>query len=199
MLYGHLGGGERFETGVWVAQSPATPSDANTAAATAAANFGTDLKATLCGLILNDSGYDGVKVYSYPSGGPAATVIGDAPISAGVGTASGGGAPNQTCVVASLRTNLSGRRYRGRMYLPANGMGLSQHQLTSSLCTSISSAMALWLGRFKDPTHPIILSQVGGFSTAITAVIVDSLPDVQRRHANRMVAIAKASTNVVTT
>lgn len=198
VLRGHLTGGEIFETGYWTQNAFTTPTDANAGCATAAANAVTDLAGPLFGKITADCGYDEVRVYSYPSGGPSATIIGSATITGGTGGGTSPVLPLQTAVCVTLRTALAGRAHRGRMYFPMNVGTLTAHQMSSADTTAIANGVATFLGRYSAALGPVVVSQIGaGAKTPITTVTVDSKPDVQRRRAARLVA-ANTGTKVIT-
>jgi hypothetical protein len=198
VLRGHLTGGEIFETGFWTQSAFTTPADANAAAAVAAANVVTDLGGPLFNKITADCGYDEVRVYSYPSGGPAASVIGTAAIASGTGGGTSPVLPLQTAVCVTLRTPLAGRQHRGRMYFPMNVGTLTTHQLSSTDTNSIATGVATFLGRFNSAASPVVVSQIGaGQKTQITTVTCDSKPDVQRRRAARVTPL-NTGTHTVT-
>jgi hypothetical protein len=149
--------------------------------------------------------YEGITAYLYP---PLSTVSTEnAPATSGpVSGSETGYEPFQISLVASLRTPFSGRSYRGRMYVP----------LSATLCDNsgqLGSAPALYLSETTaalfeavntlDLTAHGVTGQtcvVASFTKAqtfpITTVIVDSIPDTQRRRENALVATYVESTPV---
>lgn len=97
--------------------------------------------------------------------------------------------PNQVALVASLRSSTAGRSARGRIYLPAlanapqptggvvGAAATAVANMIAGLNTDLSSAwglaMAIWAG------------STGG---QCTNVIVDDVPDTQRRRRNKVPA-----------
>jgi hypothetical protein len=196
VLVGHLTGGETFETGFWETGDFATQAEVDSAASTFASGAVIGPLDNLRALITADCGYDEVRVYGYPTGGPAASFVGTASLgAAGTGT---GQLPLQTCIVATLLTGAAGRRRRGRMYLPACGAQLSAHQLTTPSVTQVSSSVAdlLSLGAPTPGHEAVVLSQVAGTHAPVTQVRVDSKPDIQRRRAESLAATSQFTTNL---
>jgi hypothetical protein len=183
---GHLGGGEIFETGYWLLGDYGTQALTQTAADTEATQLGVSaLLTTLQSMITADSGYDEVRVYGYPTGGPTATFVASAAIGApGTGA---GSLPDQVALVATLLTGAAGRRRRGRMYFPANGLVLAAHQVQNTTVDNLADRLAAyWTAFVIDATHgPVVLSQIAGTAHPILDVRVDSRADIQRRRANK--------------
>lgn len=190
-LVGHAGASEIFDTSVWCAGAPTTPAAANTFAATLATGLGTSgLLTDLVNMIMPDSGYDEVRVYGYPTGGPTASVIGSAPITGGVGVAGNPSLPLQVALVATLESDLAGRRHRGRMYFPMNGGGNmgNDHYVQAGRVDGLCAGLVAWLSNFDSANRAVIVSRVAGSTTPVTHVKVDNRPDIQRRRANRQLS-----------
>lgn len=189
MIKGTLNGGDIFEWGFWNAGAPTTAAAATAAATAVATALGvTSTGTTPWGLISSGEHYDEVRCYSYPAGGPTATYVGSAPASHTGGGS--GSAPNQVALCVTTLTGLSGRRNRGRIYLPCTAPGT----LTSGQRSSTNTdSVVTWLVDFFHAVNSgigqpcVVLSQVAGSANNITAVRVDSKLDVQRRRANRQV------------
>lgn len=196
VLVGHLGGSETFETGFWEVGDFASQANVDDAAAAAATAFLADMASAATNMLRTIDGYDEVRVYGYPSGGPTASFVGVAPL--GTTGSSSTSNPLQTCCVATLLTGAAGRRRRGRMYLPATGEPLTASEFSSARVTAIANAVAGFLGfGSPDPTHgPIVLSQVAGTHAPVTQVRVDSKPDIQRRRAESLSPAASHVSNV---
>jgi len=188
-LVGASTGGEIFETGFGLASPvPGDESDANAIAASIATSFTTNLLANIVPLISPDFSYTGVRVYFYVNGGDTATLIGTAPIAGAVGTSTQPG-PLQCCMVATLNTGAAGRRARGRMYLPANGVGFTAaHQFPTTRTQPLVNSLAAF---FEDINadgisgQASVISLAGTAARPITSISIDQRPDVQRRRANK--------------
>lgn len=100
--------------------------------------------------------------------------------------------PAQTSLVATLRTAVAGRSYRGRLYFPMTGGALTTgHQTATAKCDSLATATKTLIDGINAlvPTGgnpPSVRVSVrsgagGGHSTPVTQVAVNSLPDTQRR------------------
>lgn len=189
-LVGHQGADEIFDTSFWVAGAgvPTSNADANTYASQVSAQLGGPTLTELCTLLYTDSGYDEVRVYSYPTGGPSASYIGTAAIGSGTGTGTSA-MPLQQCMVATLRTGLAGRSHRGRMYLPASGRGLDTgHVFNSTVTSAVCTALADFLSAVNglgSTNNVAVVSQTLTQATTVVEVTVDQRPDIQRRRANR--------------
>lgn len=192
VLVGTAPGGEIFETGFWMkVNSALTLSNVNDLATDLAAKFGSTARLPLAKLIYSDTTYRSVKVYGYPSGGPTATYVGEDSINGGGGSGPGT-MPLYVCMVASLRTGVSGRSYRGRMYLPANGAQLAvSHRWEGTLAADACNGLAAFFQAINGSDTPagaqvVTLSQKLGTWLEVNEVSVDAKPDVQRRRENKM-------------
>jgi hypothetical protein len=191
---GDLPGGETWQSGFWV--QGAVPSDALEANATAELWWGVLTSEDASGAVRIQLTYCSVqvtmryvRVYPYPSGGPTSPYIGEFSDDPLVGTSSAPKFPNQVCSVVSLRTALSGRRHRGRMYLPCNGIGLEN---SANMGTANAQGLAdAWATAFSDWNTSgdnggiVVVSQAGTSASPVNNVVVDSRLDIQRRRANR--------------
>lgn len=190
VLSGHLAGGEIFQTGFYIAGAPVDQATTQGIADGFASNWVASAGDAARSILAGSSGYDKVTVYSYVAAGPApASFVGEAAL-VGVGTG-GGQLPNQIALVATLLTGAAGRRNRGRMYLPANGMPLTGHQALLSLATSVATGMVAIFSQFDD-AGVVVVSGVAGTARRVTSVRVDTRPDVQRRRAGKQTIIGKA-------
>lgn len=103
--------------------------------------------------------------------------------------------PQEVAVVASLRTDLPGRRRRGRIYWPAQGAPIDAD---GRIPTSASSVYATETAEFIQDVRqalatatgaiqivPIVVSTTGNFATEVTAVSVGNSFDIQRRRGNQ--------------
>lgn len=196
---GSLYGGEIWECGFWV--HGGLPEDQPTANATAELWAGQLLSSDPSGALavcLNlwwtaDIKCTYVKVYAYPTGGPHATLIGEHDVTGASGTGTRV-YPNQCSIVISERTGFSGRRYRGRMYLPVGKTSDgTQGQLGGDEVLQAATAWALCFHDWNAvPANgmPVVVSTSGSLFTPISQIIVDSKIDIQRRRANKEVANA---------
>lgn len=107
--------------------------------------------------------------------------------------------PPQTAVVASLRTALPGRSGRGRLYLPATGLGLqSTLQMTETQATNIATAVKTWVSDLAatataaypapGPLHLFVVhSKKNNTAQDVSAIQVDTVLDSQRRRRDKLV------------
>jgi hypothetical protein len=201
VIVGHLTTGEIFNTGLWTFGDVPTSDTAAAAFASSARDvFQATAQAALEFYLAPTSGFDEVRTYHYPTGGPGAAFLGTASIVAGAGTGAEGDLPLQIAAVATLLTGLPGRRRRGRMYWPVNNRNLTSHQLDNadtgnlagtigSFLTGINSAAALGVVSVVSQIAP-------GSSQPVTGINVDSRLDVQRRRANDQPALFESSAPV---
>lgn len=95
-------------------------------------------------------------------------------------------------LVVSLLTNKPGRSYRGRVYVPALGVGLveltgrvgaaSQTTLLNATKTMLNAIAAKQAGGF--PVRPIVASKTTASKTTVASLRCDDLLDTQRRREN---------------
>lgn len=194
---GHLNTSDSWECGFWVHGSePTSQAEATaTAALWAGQLMSTDdsgaLRITLTAYASADVLLEYVKVYSYPTGGPVATYIGEHLFT----NTGGSGArvlPNQCAVVVSERTGFAGRRYRGRMYIPIGRTGSGgDGQLAAAAVDQIATAWALCFHDWDasgDNGTVVVVSTVGSLFTPVSQILVDTKVDIQRRRANKELA-----------
>jgi hypothetical protein len=187
-------GGEIFETGFWMSETGVH--DEGTANALAQIIAGTlnsvdssgAMRITSVNLWKASISWTEVRTYAY-TGGSVAAYIGSFILSpARAGSSSGAVLSNQTSMCVSLRTGLAGRRNRGRMYLPVNGLALDlDGQWTGAQVQPIANAWALAFTDINasDTGKIIVVSQVAGSFHQVTSCIIDTRPDVVRRRANQ--------------
>lgn len=197
-LRGHLATGEIFDTSVWVEGAPADQAATSLFAGSAVTTFQNIALATLKGLLAPQSGYDNLAVYSYVSAGPApASFVAEAPITGGAGSTSGGNGLDTSCLVLTTLTGAAGRRNRGRMYIPANGVTAAAGLSDAAVADNIVTAMAEWFGALADPAvgnhPPIVVSVAGSATRVIDLVRCDNKFDLQRRRSNKLVPSHTAS------
>lgn len=197
-LRGHLPTGEIFDTSIWVAGAPASQSQTDDFCGVCVTTFQNSALATLKADLAVQSGYDSIAVYSYPTGGTAgAAFVSEQAITGGAGTSNSGNGLDTSCLVLTTLTGAAGRRNRGRMYLPANGVGAAAGLCDGTVCDNIVSAMGEWFGALADPAvgnhAPVVVSVVGSTSRTITGIRCDNKFDLQRRRSNALVASHTAS------
>jgi hypothetical protein len=139
-----------------------------------------------------NSSYEGLSAFGYNVAG-ALVAQAFAPVHT-VGTGSSNSFP-QVALVASLRTASFGRSYRGRIYLPIDGvLPGADGQVTSATCTAAANAVAAFLTATSAGGPPT--ASVGSFTkslmTPINSVIVDSVADTQRRRRDQFVSLHTA-------
>lgn len=200
-LTGLAGTGEMFETGWWLkGVTISNGTDANTLAGqlvTIVQVNGSGLR----GILNADSSWSSVKVYCYPTGGPTATAVGEAALTGMTGQGVGI-LPLQVAMVITLGTGLSGRRNRGRMYLPMNGAALvAGHLFATSVISAPLNSIANILNQWNSGAAPngfsAVVSTAGTAAQKITLLTADQRPDIQRRRANKQ-SVGSKQTVVIT-
>lgn len=196
VFHGKIEGIQNWSTGVSVLASVA-PAEADLAALAANAASagvswwnGTGGTGGVSGLNTPDTSFLGVTAYYYPANVNAALVVAEGPVTVHPGTVNNNSLPTQTALVVSTLTGFAGRSNRGRMYLPMTGIDLTAHELTQTQCDVQASITAGLLGAIQGiaigaGTGNVV---VAGKNVArqITAVKVDSEPDIQRRRADKI-------------
>jgi len=203
---GKMPGGEIWESGFWMNDTGVTnESTANAQAEIVGAELNASdssgaLRIWLANLTGTGVTFEYVKCYAY-TGGSTAAFIGTYTLpTPREGGATGGRMPNQVAAVVSLRTGFSGRRNRGRMYLPLNEVALgADGNIDSGLVDTVLTA---WATAFTDLNagdagKVVVVSQVGDSFKPVTSVVMDSRPDIIRKRANKQ-TIDHVGTQAVT-
>lgn len=139
-----------------------------------------------CACMTTDDVITEYSVYYY-SGGVAVSTQNQSVTHAG--TVSTESHPKQIAAVLTLRTALSTRSGRGRVYIPATGVNVSS---SSGACntTQVSTCvddLALFLSAIDSGgVHGVVVSQTMGVANKITQVDCDQVLDTQRRRRNRI-------------
>lgn len=154
----------------------------------------------------NDTQITDVKLLYYPAFSGLASLVAE---SAGAGILGTTPAvhPPQICVVASLRSNLAGRSFRGRQYWPYRGSGVSSAGSTAGGGQTIVALAAQALK--NDVVAACTASSIGAawgvyspklsLMTPIVDVLVGSQCDTQRRrNVNRDETYAVSPVTVTT-
>jgi hypothetical protein len=97
--------------------------------------------------------------------------------------------PPQISMVATLQSNVPGRRARGRLYWPAQGATIvsSTLRVSPAQATNVAGVTANLLedaaGAWPGPENirPAVISSIGGTATPIVSVRVGDVLDTQRR------------------
>lgn len=193
---GDLPGGEIWSSGFWMTSTGVH--DNNTANAQAFIITATLNSADPSGGMriaatkLWNAGIRWLKTnaYHYVTGAPTADFVGEYVLPTPRAGTVNSGMPNQICAVLSLRTGLSGRSHRGRMYLPAGGAALQlDGQLVQADATAVANAWALAFTDINasDAGKVVVVSQRLTAFTVIESVRMDSRLDVQRSRAKSQV------------
>lgn len=189
VLSGNLPGGEVFQTAWWEKWDGSQVINDSLATTIAASGPFTTLTGVLKTGINTSSNYTALDIYLY-TGSQAATSHGHAGfLVTGTGTTPH---PNQISLVVTLRTATPGRSGRGRMYLPANGIGMTttNGQMNSSTVDSIVDALGVWFGvRNSIVPSVAVVSQTSTAYHLVTSVDADYVGDVQRRRARKQVSV----------
>lgn len=202
VLSGTLNGGEIWETGFWLSgPANATAAELNALAKLVAdemtiASPAGGIAALMGHFADGKCAFTEVRTYLY-QGGTTASVIGTYTVpqtatTVGVGSPK---QPDQCCIVLTLRSDLAGRRHRGRMYLPVQGATLgTDGEVAKSETDTVTAAFARSFDAIGKPGSALaIVSQVGvGDVTLVSSVTMDTRLDIQRRRANRQVITARS-------
>lgn len=216
------GAGETGQTGWYVQpQGPITHDTLQAAATYMAGNFGNGVagawSATLAKWLSTDQQFTQVSVYDYPAGKSPAGDQAIATIPAAKGKGTGLMSLSlQSAACVSLHTGRPGASYRGRMYLPATGMGLTSHRFAATdlddlamkiggrddavasndiwglLADSERSLAAVGTGSTGAGTC-VVRSVTKGLVSPVTTVSIDDKPDTQRRRAKSATIVYKAN------
>ena len=194
VLSGKLAGGEIWSTGFWITGADITSQGDATAQAQLLLEALGDADAsgamtiTLNDWMANSCTWDRVTVYAYAGGSSQSEYIGEAVNTPTKQGGLGQRVPNQVAMVLSLRTGRPGRRYRGRMYLPAGGITLnSDGEIGSNSMQPVLDGWTVFFSRWNQGQagQIVVMSTTGSVVTPVTSLILDSRPDIQRRRANR--------------
>lgn len=195
---GTLPNGEIFNTSLWITfgDTISTLEQMQAIGDAIAAAWITHAAPDWVSLLPGTARYDELRTYRYTAPGPApADLVVSTPL-AMQGTRAGDLLPTQTSLVLTLKTALAGRSSRGRMYLPMLAQPLVAHQVPDLIIEALADSMAAFLRAIDDMELPILNAVVSSPTTSsaprITQVQVDSLPDVQRRRANRATELNQA-------
>lgn len=120
------------------------------------------------------------------------------------GQVAGGGPPLQVAVVASLRTSHPGRAFRGRQYFPGATAIVSPtaFKVSNGVCDNVGGCAAAMGAIVKEAAQSTfatnsaywgVFSRTRSVVTPILQVLVDNVPDVQRRRANSLVSTHTSS------
>jgi len=201
---GSLCGIDTWATRQWFAidglGATITPAQLNTAAANAQARFDT-FWGTWKARVSTGTSYSNCDIDYYH----ANLIFGSAHAVHG-GTAGTGGSPQTVTLasVISLKTDLAGRSFRGRAYLPRTGNApAAATGLFATVGTDITAFKTYLLGvtadllaQFSGTTAgPVVLSTVSNgaprapwLATLITSIVCDNKPDSQRGRKSKLVA-----------
>jgi hypothetical protein len=145
---------------------------------------------------------DSLTVYAYTDSkvhqtlaGPAKCVLTWKPASRPDGAVTGVAMPPETATAVSLQTAVSGRRGRGRFYLPQNGAGSLSSDNDGSLKSTVTQAIANAAAQFLSGTtytapggsvevDPIVTGEPFSRYARVQGVRVGSVVDSQRRRRN---------------
>lgn len=195
-------GAEEWNTGFWVtAPSPTTQLDLDTWL-TGVQGFVNTWWAAVLSRASAGTAPSAVRARWYEGGDLTATLSAERPLTTTPGS-SGTTHPYQVSVVASLRTSVPSRTTRGRMYLPLDGTLMSTGgQYAAAAITAVNTPTATLLTSVNGttigglPTTVVVASHVTGLVQYVTRVVMDTIPDIQRRRANALLAASVSSITV---
>nr|CRY97344.1 hypothetical protein [uncultured prokaryote] len=137
---------------------------------------------------------DDLKAYFYPAGATSATAQAEVTGIAAAG-AKTGTMPTQVSLVHTLLTGLPGRHRRGRNYVPATGVSLTNHQLTDALTNTSANTFASLLESLNGTAigdtfwlTSVSANLAEAAPPTVIQVRVDSEADIQRRRADKVAA-----------
>jgi hypothetical protein len=208
VISGTAYGGEIWETGFWMNTGPiANESALNSLVVAVAALMGSEatsggITSVLQAQASSTTIWSSVRGYYYNGIVDTATFVAEYVLATPrAGNGAGNVQPNQLCLVASLRTGFSGRRNRGRMYLPATSpnyvSGAPQISLAGVTATANSIAQAFSAINASVYGKVVVFSQAAESAREVATVIVNSKLDIQRRRANKE-AILNSFSSAVT-
>ena len=110
------------------------------------------------------------------------------------GTSGGTTLPLQVAMTASLRTGLAGKRYNGRLYLPAPAQALAGLYWSEDYRPTMQTAVATLLTNLNvitDAANGVVACVISSRGTpgpvnAITGVTIGRVPDTIRRRRNKL-------------
>lgn len=105
------------------------------------------------------------------------------------GTDGGNSLPQDTSIVISLRSGLSGRKGRGRMYLPAPGAGdlSAVGELAGATIVILNDALAAAWGAVNPAgEQPVVFSRTTGLVQPIQRWGIGTVFDRQKRRVNKV-------------
>lgn len=179
--------------------SPTALQAALTAFAPAVEDWWTSGTPSLQNVTSSDSFIDSIRGYYYEAGSSSADTVGEYVYPSPINGAQSAKLSARTALVATLITGHPGRSFKGRMYLPATGAVLANHQHSSGNVTDVASATADLLTAWNALTETgISVACVAGKTnlTVVSSVRVDSIPDTIRARSRKMVALSQHSSNV---
>lgn len=137
-----------------------------------------------------------VRVYWFPAGATKATIVGESTRTAVPGTGAWK-VPPQCAIVASKLTALSGRQYRGRMYLPCGGItlgagGLVFNGVVSTLANQVAAMITAFNAEVAGPNElQAVVATPRSIATdapPVTSIKIDNVVDTQRRRRDKFIA-----------
>lgn len=145
----------------------------------------------------------GVDVYYYPAIPGKASISASADYSPPRGPTTGDNMPSQCSLVVSLRTAMTGRSGRGRVYLPftrvaqldATGQvsGIALATIADDFKTFADAVIGALNGVLPGYQGPYVVSGTHGMANAVTRYVIDSKVDTQRRREDKQAPAATQS------
>ena len=197
--YGNLSQAGTWSVSMWFQLGAAAAVPTSAQVGTALVDLqGTDQGITDAFKILNMPSTTclGQKGYYFPAGSDKATVVGQNVYGTAIAGTGGTDQPHALAVVASLRSNTSGRSGRGRIYFPCTSSPAytTGGQLTSTTALAVCQQVRDFIhqlnltdfsGTWEKGLTPIVASFTKGQAYPIATVIVDSLVDTQHRREDK--------------
>lgn len=149
--------------------------------------YGADLESAISSLVVLST------VFGRGHDGDAAPIVAEGSWAGEIAGSAGGTLPYEVAVVASMRTDLAGRSYRGRSY--QGPIGVNAVTATGRLSTTYRDHIGNGMSNFltlcnTDGNVPVVWSRTKSVATPITRVVVDDVFDSQRRRQDQLTPVA---------
>lgn len=141
------------------------------------------------------------RAYWYPFGNPPVALQSGIDIAPIAGNSGSGFHPPQCALVVTLLTGIPGRKYRGRMYLPATGLAVqSDLQVSTAALTPIAAGVKATfdaVNTYTTTNGPGDVAVAGSAGPVpLSAIRIDSELDIQRRRADKILGLRQVTQNL---
>jgi hypothetical protein len=184
---GALGTSEQWQCTLRIGNPPVSPTQGDLDTAVTALNIRVAaMFAALATRFGNVVTHSFTSLYYYGSGqGSAATGMAHATVTLATGSTTPA-LPFQVACVASLRSNSPTRQARGRIYLPLLALVVPDGHYETADVSAIATAVAAMLTGMSADGFSVT---AGTDNAVVTHVVVDNVPDTQRRRRNKLIGV----------